>query len=368
MSARATTPIALPANPRILLVSLRRIGDVLLTTPLIRSLRRAWPAAAIDVLVFAGTGGIVRGNPDIDDIIAMPGRPTIADTLRLFWRLWKRYDLAVSTQSGDRPTLFALAAGRSHAGLTATDGPRIGRALKRAALHRGAAVVADIHRVEQVLRLADVLGIERVPELVCPAAGAVAPTIAPGNGYAVIHAAPMFRYKQWTPEGWRGLAAGLMQRGLTIVAISGPDETERRYLEEVWQGIAAVHQVAWPAAVSLLRGARVYVGPDTSVTHLAAAAGCPTVALFGPMDPRVWGPWPIGGLKEPWLASGTIQHRGNVYIVQNPLPCVPCTFEGCERHIESESICLKELTAGQVLAAVDRALASKPRPRLDPSP
>jgi heptosyltransferase-3 len=86
------------------------------------------------------------------------------------------------------------------------------------------------------------------------------------------------------------------------------------------------------------------------------------------MDPRVWGPWPIGGLDRPWLASGTIQHRGNVFIVQNPLPCLPCTFEGCERHIESESICLRELTAAQVLAAVDQALASEPRPRLDPSP
>ena len=66
MSARAATPISLPAKPRILVVTLRRIGDVLLTTPLIRSLRRAWPDAAIDVLVFADTAGIIDGNPDVD--------------------------------------------------------------------------------------------------------------------------------------------------------------------------------------------------------------------------------------------------------------------------------------------------------------
>jgi heptosyltransferase-3 len=82
------------------------------------------------------------------------------------------------------------------------------------------------------------------------------------------------------------------------------------------------------------------------------------VALFGPMDPRVWGPFPVGGLSEPWQASGTIQHRGNVILVQNPLPCVPCTFEGCERRIDSYSTCLDELAPGQVLAAVDKALAS----------
>ena len=360
MSARTQTPVPLPVKPRILVVTLRRIGDVLLTTPLIRSLRRAWPDATIDVLVFANTAGIVKGNPDIDRVIAMPARPNVAETVTLIWRLWKQYDLAVSTQSGDRPTMFALAAGRTHAGLTANDGPAPGKFLKRTLLHRSTPTEPDIHRVEQMLRLADTLGIPRVPELVCPAAGPIEP-IAPGDNYAVIHAAPMFRYKQWTRDGWRTLAAGLAQRGLGVVAISGPDEAERKYLEDVWQGVAAVHPVAWPGTVALLKRARVYVGPDTSVSHLAAASGCPTVALFGPMDPRVWGPWPVGGLDTPWQASGTIQHHGNVWLVQNPLPCLPCTFEGCERNIDSTSVCLEELTAAQVLAAVDQALAPLPR-------
>ncbi len=354
--------IDLPSKPRILVVSLRRIGDVLLTTPLIRSLRRAFPDGTIEVLVFSGTAGIVKGNPDIDRVIPMPARPTVGETLALVARLFKRYDLAVATQPGDRPTAFALLAGRSHAGLTDADAPTLGRVIKSRLLHRSTPLVPDIHRVEQMLRLADALGIARVPELVCPAAGPIEP-IAPGENYAVIHAAPMFRYKQWTREGWRALAAGLSQRGLSVVAISGPDEAERRYIEDVWQGVAAVHSAAWPATVALLTRTRVYVGPDTSVTHLAAAAGCPTVALFGPMDPRVWGPWPVGGLNAPWQASGTIQNRGNVWIVQNPLPCLPCTFEGCERHIGSASVCLEELRAEQVLTAVDQALAKAPRPR-----
>jgi heptosyltransferase-3 len=359
MSASAPAPVALPAKPRILVVSLRRIGDVLLTTPLIRSLRRAYADAEIDVLVFAGTAGIVKGNPDIDRIIAMPARPTMTETLALVRRLFRRYALAVSTQPGDRPTFFAALAGRTRAGMTDPEGPRLGRCLKRHLFHRSTPAMANIHRVEQMLRLADELGIARVPELVCPAAGA-ADQIVAGSNYAVIHAAPMFRYKQWTREGWRALAAGLTQRGLSVVAISGPDAAERKYLEDIWQGVAAVHSTAWPATVALLQRARLYIGPDTSVTHLAAASGCPTVALFGPMDPRVWGPWPVGGLDAPWLASGTTQNRGNVWIVQNPLPCLPCTFEGCERHIESASVCLGELSAAQVLAAADQALA-KPR-------
>ncbi|HEX5516015.1 MAG TPA: hypothetical protein VFX32_00305, partial [Pseudolabrys sp.] len=125
---------ALPS--RILIISLRRIGDLLLTTPVIRSIRRAWPEAEIDVLVFDGTAGIIAGNPDIDRILTMPQRPTAAESLRLIGRLWRSYDVAVSTQSGDRPTVFAFAAGRWRVGVTTDADPWLARAFKRVALHR----------------------------------------------------------------------------------------------------------------------------------------------------------------------------------------------------------------------------------------
>ena len=314
----------------------------------------------IDVLAFKGPDRILAGNPDINEIIAMPARPGFVESAKLMARLWKRYDLSVSTQSGDRPTFFAAVAGRTPAGLVDVDGPAVSGALKRFALKRHTPMMEKLHRVEQMLRLADLLGIARVPELVCPAEKPA--SFEPGGNFAVIHAAPMFRYKEWTRAGWRALAAGLKERGLAVVAIGGPDENERRYLEDVWQGVAQVHQTGWADTVWLLKRARVYIGPDTSVTHLAAASGCPTVALFGPMDPRVWGPFPVGALSEPWQASGTLQSRGNVLLVQNPLPCLPCTFEGCERHIDSASACLDELAPAQVLAAVDQALGASKAP------
>jgi heptosyltransferase III len=119
--------------------------------------------------------------------------------------------------------------------------------------------------------------------------------------------------------------------------------------------------LTWPELAGAIRAARVYVGPDTSVTHLAAATGAPTVALYGPTDPRQWGPWPVGGLGQAWDSAGTIQQRGDVWLVQNPLPCLPCRQEGCERRLDSYSRCLDELSAAQVLDAVDQALASAGR-------
>ena len=93
----------------ILVIVTRRIGDVLLATPLIRSLRLAWPAAAIDALVFAGTEGVLAANPDLRRIVAVPENAKEIAHLRTLFSLARRYDLAVSTLPGDRPTFYRLA-------------------------------------------------------------------------------------------------------------------------------------------------------------------------------------------------------------------------------------------------------------------
>jgi heptosyltransferase-3 len=351
--------IALPEKPRMLVVTLRRLGDVLLSTPLIRSLRRAWPDATIDALVFADTAGILEGNADLDGIITLQPQPSMAQTLALGARLFRRYDLAVATQSGDRPTGFAIAAGRKRvAPVPANFNGRV----KQTLLDRSLATARGLHRVEEMLRLADGLGIARVPEVVCPRAAG--PDVPPAGPYAVIHAAPMFHYKRWTESGWRELASALAARGLTVIGTGGPADAERHYLDAVWNGTSVARrdgQLAWPQLAGLLSKARVYIGPDTSVTHLAAAAGCPTVAIYGPTDPRLWGPWPVGGMDENWAAAGVTQRRGNVWLVQNALPCMPCQLEGCERRLDSYSQCLDELSAAQVIAAADQALAAAKR-------
>jgi heptosyltransferase III len=348
-------PVRLRHDARVLVVTLRRLGDVLLTTPLIRSLRRAYPQATIDALVFAGTEGVLAGNPDLAEVISTPTRPRLADTLSLGARLFRRYDLAVSVQTGDRPIGFALIAGRRSVGPVEPEGPA--SAIKRALLGRSYIRDRSDHRVVDILRLADVIGIPALRDVVCPPP-APRPQLAPAQPYAVIHAAPMFVYKRWTTAGWGALAAGLRERGFAA-AITGA-ASDRDYLDAVWRDARVVRldgKLSWPELTALIAGARVYIGPDTAITHLAAAAGAPTVALYGPTDPRLWGPWPRGGLESAWQAAGTIQRRGNVWLVQNPLPCLPCQLEGCERRLDSYSQCLDELTLEQVLAAVDQALA-----------
>jgi len=350
-------PLDLSPRPRILVIALRRLGDVLLTTPLIRSLRRAWPDARLEALVFEDTASILEGNPDLDAVVTTPQRAKASQGLRLARQLWRSYDLAISTQPGDRPTSFAILAGRKSAGMI--DANFNGR-VKAALLDRHVKSRGDLHRVEETLQLAQAIGIDPVAEIVAPRAAAPS-RLQPQQPYAVVHAAPFFRYKQWHRNGWRRLADHLAGKGLRIVATGGPGATERAYLDSIWaqldvEIVRAEGALTWPELASLTAGAEVFIGPDTSVTHLAAAAGCPTVALFGPTDPRRWGPWPVGGLAEPWESAGTVQRRGNVWIIQNLLPCMPCLLEGCLRHVKSHSLCLDEMPVEPALGAVDEAL------------
>jgi len=269
--------------------------------------------------------------------------------------LFRRYDLAVSAQTGDRPIAFALIAGRHSVGPVEPEG--LASAIKRALLGRSYIRDRSEHRVVDILRLAGAIGIPAIREVVCPAP-APRPQMAPAQPYAVIHAAPMFVYKRWTAAGWGALAVGLRERGFAVAATGAA--SDHSYLDTVWRDARVARldgKLSWPELTALIAGARVYIGPDTAITHLAAAAGAPTVALYGPTDPRLWGPWPSGGLEATWQAAGTIQRRGNVWLVQNPLPCLPCQLEGCERRLDSHSQCLDELTVEQVLAAVDQALA-----------
>ena len=354
----------LPYRPRVLVIVMRRLGDVFLTTPLLRTLRKGLPDATIDVLVFHGTQGILQGNPDINSIITLPQRPSTRELLALMYYLRRRYEIAISTQTGDRPTLLAYVAGRCRIGLAPPEG-KSGAWWKRRVLDLPVTADPDNHRVPELLRLTESLGIVSQPDLVCAANSSsttVIRSIVPSERYAVLHANPMYRFRRWTDDGWRSLAHALADRGLSVVATGGSDSAERAYLDSLWAPIdPPVYRVDgrldWPELQALISGAAVYVGPDTSMTHVAAGTGCPTVALYGPASPHRIGPWALGGLAEPWAPAGRIQRRGNVWVVQNPLPCLPCEKLGCEGHYESPSRCLNELTVAQVLEAVDQALA-----------
>jgi len=178
----------------------------------------------------------------------------------------------------------------------------------------------------------------------------------------VLHLAPRFRYKRWNTPGWHALMAWLHGEGLRVVITGGPGEEEHMYVREVLAGAEVpvtdlCGRLRFAQTADLLRRAALFVGPDTATTHLAAACGTPTIALFGPTDPRLWGPHPKAGLQRPYEKVAAIQFRDNVSLVQEPsLACVPCQGEGCDKHSESHSECLDRMSAARVIDAAREAL------------
>ncbi len=366
IAARALAEMT-PSPKSILVISLRYFGDVLLTTPLIRALARGFEGAAIDVLLAEGAGEMLEGNVDVRRILSVAARPSPAEHAELARRLWRRYDLAVIAETGDRPHFYGLLASSRRAGLLPST--PLARWWKAPLLAHGVAFAPEQQRVDGYRRLAQALAIPFTAEAIAPTAGVSSPQWrkrlgigADRDAYAVLNLAPRFRYKRWHMQGWCTLLAWLHARGLRIVVSGGNAPDEHDYVREVLAegGVPAIDLVGrlrFAETADLLRGATLYVGPDTATSHLAAACGTPALVLFGPTDPRLWGPLPRGGLDAPYAQVAPLQRRGNVVLLQQPsLSCVPCQREGCERHRASFSACLDALSATRVIEAAQTLL------------
>lgn len=349
-----------------LVVVTRRIGDVLLATPLIRSLRQAWPAAAIDVLVFDGTQGVITANPDIRSIHVVAQRPRLLRHLALALRLARRYDVALSLVPGDRPTFYAFLAGRWRAGLL-LDTPK--ERWKRNFLHNRVPFDDfNTHTVRMHLALTDVLGIVPYSEIVvswCSEDEHQVEKLLVSDHpqpLAVLHIYPKFNYKMWHRAGWIEVARWLTAHGFRLALSGSGDRDEVAYVGALAQQLPPdtlnlAGKLSLSAVGCLLSRARLYIGPDTALTHMAAGLGVPTVAIYGPTDPVKWGPWPKGytGSGNPWRRLGN-QAVERVRLVQGNAPCTPCLKEGCERHVGSFSDCLQQVPAIRIIAAIENVL------------
>jgi heptosyltransferase III len=368
----ATSKVNLPISVNsALVVCPRRIGDVLFATPVVRSLKNAYSSAAIDMLVFEGTEGVVSANPDVRRVLTISPRPGLKEHVSLYKAIWGRYDLAVSVQASDRSTLYAWASAKVSVGIVVKE-PNAW--WKRQLLTDWVPLDnLTTHTVSMNLRPLDLLG---VMPIATPVIGwsktdeemvrSVFPASGEQEGYVVLHVSPKFSYKQWTVSGWVELAQWLASQALKIVVVAGDSEEDQAYVSNLIpnipsDSISLAGKISLPALGCLLSRAALYIGTDTAVTHMAAALGTPTVALFGPSNPIKWGPWPKewpASAQSPWKFKGS-QRQGNVILLQGEGDCVPCLHEGCDRHINSLSDCLQHLQAGRVVAAAEQLLHSE---------
>ncbi len=341
-------------NPTILIVVLRYIGDVLVTTPLAHSLKTAFPDAAIDYLVFAGTDKAILKNPLVRKIITIPRNGKKISSIA---RLFRSYDLAVAAYASERSVIAAAVAGKRSVGIVQDSGKYW---WKRLILNDYCLYDDRSHVISSVLALTRCLGVPPVPQAVMGydhEDTLFARTAIAAKRYILLHPYSLKRCKYWPAEKWGKLAALIQERcNCQAVFTATPSAEDNAFLSEIL-ACAPQDVLTFPCSLNqfaaALQEAQAYVGIDTAATHIAAAVETPTIALYGPSLTRYWAPWPNGCEEpSPFAANRGIQRKGYVTVIQKEWDCVPCNMESCRISSRGRMECLEEITPDEVLEEI----------------
>jgi len=348
------------------------IGDILLATPLIGSLRQAYPDAEIDVLVPRGQGHILKGNKDVTKILEERKGKGFLAQLKSFIKMWRSYDLALSARAGDRYMYNTWVSGRKRMSWVNSDTGL--QRWKDSMLDAWVEIDANTHTVITGLRLLDTLGIEKsyriVPPVCSPAdkqeLEQMLPFPADTQAYVVIHVFPNSLYKCWTIQGWETVIVDFSSKGIPVVLTGGNGDQEKNYLDRLLQRgfdsnlVNLAGKINLSQTSELLSHAAVYLGLDTGMTHIAAACEIPTIAIFGPSNPVQWGPWPAGfcGDRSPYK-DRVSQAVNNVFILRSDIQCKGSGNEGCFKDLNQPRLCLQSLSAESVLKTIEQAMSGK---------
>lgn len=325
---------------RILLIKLRYIGDVILSTPLLPLLRKRFPEASLTFLVNPGTESVLFGNPYLEKIMVLP-RDGWGKQLASFQALRQaRFDGVVDLTDGDRSAFLSYWSGASvRLGLN-----RENRWRGKLYTHVLPSAYGSMHMVDYHAQALSALGISDPvgnPELYLrpddhDQGDHLKASLQIGQAPLVLlHPLARYANKAWPLERFASLADWLADQGAVVALIGHQSEmligqqivnltkSEPRNL----MGQTRLRQLA-----AMMKRSALFIGNDGGPMHMAAAVGCPVLGLFGPSDPHVWGP------------------RGEkVSVIYKGLDCEECFHYGCSR---GEEGCMRQISVEEVCRAV----------------
>lgn len=351
---------------RILLVRLRLIGDVVLTTPAIHAVRARFPDAHIAYLVEPAAAPIVEHNPHLSEVIIAPrrrGAAGLVAELALIKRLRRgRYDLAIDFHGGPRASLLTFLSGARR---------RIGYDVRGRGWMYTERVVRprDLqprHSVQNQFDLLAPLGIPAPEAATYPvdmpvdrhvaiavAARLSAAGVGPSNRLIVVHVSSNSPFRRWPAESFASAIAAIAASAADrrVIVTAGPSETgavdrivadTRRRLGPAAAGrVIECGEFSLAELRALMDTAALYIGGDSGPLHIAAASAAPIVALYGPTLPGRSRPW-----RKTDVATEAVEVAG--------LPCRPCDQRVCA---PGDFRCLTRLDPDAVVSAAERLLA-----------
>ncbi|MDD5559177.1 putative lipopolysaccharide heptosyltransferase III [Candidatus Methylomirabilis sp.] len=340
------------APERILVIKLRYLGDVLLSTPVLAGLRAVFPKAHLSMLVNPGTEAMIATNPHLDEVLIAEraGSPLrqlgFAAALRR-----RRFDLVLDLTDGDRAAILSRLTGAAiRVGFN-----REGRWRGRLYTHLVPMQEQPMPMIRQHLMALEALGIPVAPTLpvlkVRPADESAAGEaltalkIAPGERFVAVHPGARWWFKSWPAARFAALIDYIQGKlGVKAVLLGSVADQEitEAILGQVETGCRSLAgRLTLLELAGLLRQAALFVGNDNGPMHIAAAMGTPVVGLFGPADPRIWGP---AGQGHATLYKG--------------IDCRPCFPGGCRR---GEQNCMRLIALDEVIPVVERMLGRPPK-------
>ena len=339
---------------RILVTRMKFIGDVVLTTPIIRSVRNAFPDAYIAYMGEKKAVSLLEQNPNLDEIIAFDfSKLAIIEQPRVAWLLRRRnFDLAIDLFNNPRSALLTRSTGarvrigaeRKGRGKLYTVQVRDDGKPKSAIEFHNQFIQAvgieptasrtEIFVTEDEKREARIylqwLDYENSPlDLTKPLVG--------------IHPGATWPAKRWLPERFAALADLIAAKlGAQILLTAGPndDETTRAVLTHSFTNIKVLRNLPLRQLAAVLSHCSAYVANDNGTMHIAAALGVPTIGIFGPGEENIWFPY-----------SSDEGHAA----LRHDVPCHPCHLDFCNREGSGYMECMKLLEVQDIFACIQRA-------------
>ena len=356
----------LPSAPRILLVRLREIGDVVFTTPTLGALRQRFPGAHITYLVEPLATAVVSTSRHIDELMVAPRAHLWSDVRLGLGLRARRFDVAIDFHGGPRASLLTWLSGapirigydvpgRGWMYTTRIARPREWRP-RHAVVNQWDLVAplglpaadADLFPVDMPVdaRAATVLASR------LEAAG-----LGDEHRIVLVHVSAGNPFRRWPQTSFADMAATLAagHDDVRVLVMSGPSERDaaarvidlarERLPIAVGHRVLSIGELSLAEVRALCNLAALFVGGDSGPLHIAATSAVPIVCLFGPTLPVRSAPWRDRRLVTESVDGGALE-------------CRPCDQRVCA---PGDFRCLTRISPDAVVAAAERALAASRR-------